>query len=72
MAKREAEAKKRKKIKDHKERLREINSLRRKNLCLIGVPEGAKRDLGPEAYLNKSYLRTSLIWGGKQPFSSRT
>ena len=29
--------------------LSEINdSLRRKNLCLIGVPGGAKRDRGPE------------------------
>ena len=33
-----------------KERLRKINdSLRRKNLLLIGVPEGAKRDRGPES-----------------------
>ena len=30
--------------------LREINgSFRRKNLCLIGVPEGAERDRGPES-----------------------
>ena len=41
--------KREKQLKDHKERLREINdSLRRKNLHLIGVPEGAKRDRGPE------------------------
>ena len=25
------------------------DSLRRKNLCLIGIPEGAKRDRGPES-----------------------
>ena len=50
MARKEAEAK-REKIKDHEERLREINkSLRRNNLCLIRVPEGAKRDRGKEAY----------------------
>ena len=41
--------KREKQLKDHEERLREINdSLRRKNLRLIGVPEGAKRDRGPE------------------------
>ena len=40
MAKKEAEEKRSKQLKDHEERLREINdSLRRKNLCLIGVPE---------------------------------
>ena len=45
MARKEAEEKKGKKLKDHEERLREINdSLRRKNLLLIGVPEGAERD----------------------------
>ena len=33
----------------HEDRLREINDiLRRKNLHLIGVPEGAERDRGPE------------------------
>ena len=37
------------KTKDHEERLREINDrLRRKNLHLIGVPEGTERDRGPE------------------------
>ena len=47
MARKETEEKK-KKTEDHEERLREINdSLRRKNLHLIGVPEGQK------AYLNK-------------------
>ena len=50
MARKEAEEKKGKKLKDHEERLREINdSLRRKNLPLIGVPEKAKRDRGPES-----------------------
>ena len=50
MARKEAEEKREKQLKDHEERLREINdSLRRKNLCLIGVPEGAKRDRGPES-----------------------
>ena len=50
MVKKEAEEKREKHLKDHEERLREINdSLRRKNLRLIGVPEGAKRDRGPES-----------------------
>ena len=50
MARKEAEEKKRKTFKGQEERLREINgSLRRKNLCLIGVPEGAERDRGPES-----------------------
>ena len=49
MAKRETEEKREKQLKDQENRLREINdSLRRKNLRLIGVPEGAKRDRGPE------------------------
>ena len=49
MERKEAEEKREKQLKDHEERLREINdSLRRKNLHLIGVPEGAERDRGPE------------------------
>ena len=48
MARKENE-KNEKQLKDHEERLRKINySLRKKNLCLIGVPEGAERDKGPE------------------------
>ena len=55
MAKRETEEKRDKQLKDHEVRLREINdSLRKKNLRLIGVPEGAKRARGPEYVLNKS------------------
>ena len=50
MARKEAEEKKRKQLKDHEERLREINdSLRRKNLLIIGVPGNAKRATGPES-----------------------
>ena len=49
MAKRETEEKRDKQLKDHEDRLKEINdSLRKKNLCLIGFPEGTKRDRGPE------------------------
>ena len=55
MAKKETEEKRDKQLKDHEVRLREINdSLRKKNLRLIGVPEGAERDIGPGMYLNKS------------------
>ena len=49
IAKRETEEKRDKQLKDHEDRLREINdSLRKKNLRLIGVPKGAKRARGPE------------------------
>ena len=54
MIRKEAEEK-RKKTRYHEERLREINdSLRRKNLCIIGVPEDTKRDRGPQSYWNIS------------------
>ena len=49
MPKRETEEERDKQLKDHEDRLREINnSLKKKNLCLIGVPEGTERDRGPE------------------------
>ena len=55
MARKEAEEKRDKLLKDHEDRLREINdSLRRKNLLLMGIPEGVDRDRGPKVYLNKS------------------
>ena len=54
MAKRESRKKEKKRLKDPEGRLREINdSLRRKNLHLIGVPEGAERDRGPEYIFEK-------------------
>ena len=44
MAKRETEVKRDRQLKDKEDRLREINdSLRKKNLRLIGVPEGAEK-----------------------------
>ena len=50
MARKEAEEKREKQLKDHEERLMEINdSFRRKNLRLIGVPESTNRDRGPES-----------------------
>ena len=49
MAKRETEEKRDKQLKDHEDRLREISdSLRKKNVHLNGVPEGAERDRSPE------------------------
>ena len=50
MTRKEAEEKREKQLKNHEERLKEINdSLRRKNLRSIGVPEGAKRHRGWES-----------------------
>ena len=44
MTRKEAEEKSEKQLKDHEERLREINdSLRRKNLHLVGVPEDIRK-----------------------------
>ena len=49
MTKRETEEKRDKQLKNHEDRLREINdSLRKKNVHLNGVPEGAERDRSPE------------------------
>ena len=49
MAKRETEEKRYRQLRDQEDRLREINdTLRKKNLCVIGVPEGAKMDREPE------------------------
>ena len=49
MAKRETEEKRDRQLKDKEDRLREINdSLRKKNLHVIRVPEGTKMDRGPE------------------------
>ena len=52
MARKEAQEKREKQLKDRKERLREINdSLRRNNLHLIGVPEVPKGTKDQKAYL---------------------
>ena len=54
VTRKETEEKREKQWKDHEDRLREINdSIRRKNPRLIGIPEGAERDRGPECVLNK-------------------
>ena len=52
MARKEAEEKREKQLKDHEERLREINdSLRRKNLCIIGVPEERREGQRTRKYI---------------------
>ena len=49
MAKGETEGKRDKQLKDPENRLREISdSLRKKNLHLMGVPQSVERDRGPE------------------------
>ena len=54
MARKEAEEKREKQLKHPEERLRDINdSLRRKNLHIIGVPEGVKRARGPESIFER-------------------
>ena len=60
MARKEAEEKRDKQLKDHEDRLREINdSLRRKNLHLIGVPENAERNRRPESIFEKIHQITA-------------
>ena len=55
MARKEIKEKREKQLKDHEDRLREINdSLRKKHLCLIGVPRAPKGTEGQNMYLNKS------------------
>ena len=54
IARKEAEEKRERQLKEDEERLGEINdSLRRKNLHIIGVPESAERARGPESILEE-------------------
>ena len=72
MAKRETEVKRDRQLKDKENRLREINdSLKKKNLRVIRFLRAPKWTEGQNKYLNKSYLKTFLIWEGKQAFRSR-
>ena len=71
MVRKEAEEKKRK-TGDHEERLREINdSFRRKNLCIIGVPESTERNREPESISEQIIAENFPNLGGKQAFISR-
>ena len=64
MARRGTEEKRAKQLKDHEDRLREINdSLIRTNLCLIGVPEDAERDRGPESIFEQIIAEDFPNWG---------
>ena len=50
VARKEAEEKREKQVKDHEESVRKINdSLIRKNIHIIGVLESTNRDRGPES-----------------------
>ena len=72
MARKEAEEKREKQLRDHEERLREINdSLRRKNLRLTGVPENAERARGPESIFEQIIAENFPNLGGKQAFRYR-
>ena len=53
--------------------MKEINdSLRRKNLHIIGVPEStAERDRGPESIFEQIIAENFPSLGGKQAFRSR-
>ena len=55
IARKKAEEKREKQFKNHGERLREINdSLRKKNLRIIGVPENTERVGGPESIFKQN------------------
>ena len=65
MVRKEAEEKREKQLRDHEEMLKKINdSLRRKNLCTIGVPEGTKRARGPESVLEQIITENFPDLGG--------
>ena len=72
-ARRETEEKRHKRLKDHEDILREINdSLRRKKIYVyLGFPRVPKGTEVQNTDFNKSELKASLIWGGKQAFRSR-
>ena len=66
MTRKEAEEPGEKQLKDHEERLREINdSLRRKSLHIIGVPESAERARGPESIFEQIIAENFPNWGRK-------
>ena len=66
MARRETGERREKQLKDHEDRLRELHdSLRRKNLRLIGVAEGPERDRGPESVFKQiigGSLGGAAVW----------
>ena len=71
MGKNEAEKRERKLL-DHEGRLREpSDSIKRNNIHIIGARRRRQRKGQKGVYLNKSQLRTSLIWRRKQAFKSK-
>ena len=72
MARTEAEEKREKQLKNHEERLREINySLRKSNLCILWVPEDTERDRGVESIFEQIIAENFPNLGGKQAFRYR-
>ena len=66
MAKRETEEKRDRQLKDQEDRLREINdSLWKKNLRVIGVPEVAKIYSGPE-YVFEQIIAENFPYLGRE------
>ena len=64
MVRKEAEEKREKQLRDHEERLREINdSFRRKNIRLIGVPEEAERETGTQSVYEQIIAENSPTLG---------
>ena len=45
--------------------------MKQNNIHVIGVPEEEDKEKGQKVYLNKLYLRISLIWGKKQASKSK-
>ena len=73
MVRKEAEEKREKQLRAHKERLREINaSLRRKNICLIGIPEETESERRPQNIFEQIIAENFPNVGRKQAFRSKT
>ena len=63
IAKRETEEKRDKQLKDHEDRLREINiTFGRKILHLIGVPDSAEMDRVPESVFEQIVAEITQTW----------
>ena len=73
MEEEEAEKKRDKKIQEYEVRIRELSDATKQNsIRIIGIPQEEERERkGLKVYLNKSELRTSLIWGRKQALKSK-
>ena len=60
------EQKKENRMKRNEGSLRELwDYIKRKNIHIIGVPERKEREKGPEKFLKRLQLKTSLTWERK-------